>query len=81
MDNVSRCSQCIFDGVYAPTSVCLPFVVEEQFIAADQALRLYETLSASADPEHPLSHKVAIDLAHACIASGDVRRTWRAPSS
>jgi tetratricopeptide (TPR) repeat protein/CheY-like chemotaxis protein len=39
--------------------------------AAEQALRLHETLAASADPGKPVSHKIAVDLAHACLATGD----------
>ncbi|MCP5267604.1 MAG: response regulator [Zoogloeaceae bacterium] len=64
------------EGEYAAAvmdSLCLHAEGEPEKAkkAADQALRLYESLSASANPERPLSHKVAIDLAHACMASGD----------
>lgn len=39
--------------------------------AAEQALRLHEALVSSADPGKPMSHKIAVDLAHACLATGD----------
>lgn len=39
--------------------------------AAEQALRLHEALEEEAEPDKPLSHKIAVDLAHACLASGN----------
>ncbi|MFA7292915.1 MAG: response regulator [Rhodocyclaceae bacterium] len=39
--------------------------------AAAQALRLREALEEEAEPDKPLSHKIAVDLAHACLATGD----------
>ena len=39
--------------------------------AAEKALHLHESLTADADPAKPMSHKIAVDLAHACLASGE----------
>ncbi len=39
--------------------------------AVEQALHLHESLQAEGDPGRPMSHKVAVDLAQACLAAGD----------
>lgn len=39
--------------------------------AVEQALHLHESLRAEGDPGRPMSHKVAVDLAQACLAAGD----------
>lgn len=39
--------------------------------AKDEALRLHETLLTTPDQAQPLSNKIAIDLAQACLADGD----------
>lgn len=44
---------------------------EKAKAAAAQALKLHESLAASADPGKPMSQKIAVDLAHACFATGD----------
>jgi FimV-like protein len=63
-------------GVYAAAvmdSLCLQAEGEPEKArrAAEQALRLHEELAAEADPGQPMSHKIAVDLAHACLATGD----------
>jgi FimV-like protein len=63
-------------GVYAAAvmdSLCLQAEGEPEKAkrAAEQALQLHEELSAEADPGKPMSHKIAVDLAHACLATGD----------
>ncbi|HEX5801558.1 MAG TPA: response regulator [Azospira sp.] len=39
--------------------------------AMEDALRLHEALSAEGDPVRPMSTKIAVDLAQACLAAGD----------
>jgi len=39
--------------------------------AIEQALHLQESILAEGDPGKPISHKVAVDLAQACLAAGD----------
>lgn len=39
--------------------------------AMEDALRLHEALAAEADPVRPMSTKIAVDLAQACLAAGD----------
>ena len=63
-------------GIYAAAvmdSLCLQAEGEPEKAryAAEQALRLHEELAAEADPGQPMSHKIAVDLAHACLATGD----------
>lgn len=38
--------------------------------ATEQALALYENLAAESNPARPVSQKITIDLAHACLATG-----------
>lgn len=62
-------------GEYAATvldSLCLQAEGEPEKakLAAEQALRLHEALAAGADPTKPMSQKIAVDLAHACLATG-----------
>lgn len=38
--------------------------------AAEEALRLHNNLAASGDTNKAISHRIAVDLAHACLASG-----------
>lgn len=40
-------------------------------VAMEEALRLHEALAAEADPIRPMSNKIAVDLAQACLAAGD----------
>lgn len=39
-------------------------------LATEQALALHEALDAAGEPGKPLPHKIAVDLAHACLATG-----------
>lgn len=39
--------------------------------AMEDALRLHEALTAEGDPVRPMSTKIAVDLAQACLAAGD----------
>ncbi len=62
-------------GEYAAAvmdSLCLQVEGEPEKAkkAAEQALGLYEDLAAESAPAKPLSQKIAIDLAHACLAAG-----------
>lgn len=67
-------------GEYAATvmdSLCLfaEGEPEKAKMAAIQALNLHEVLAAEGEPSgKPLSQKIAIDLAHACLAAGETER-------
>lgn len=39
--------------------------------AVEEALRLHESLQAEGEPDKPMPHKIAVDLAQACLAAGD----------
>jgi FimV-like protein len=63
-------------GEYAATvmdSLCLQAEGEpgKARAAMEEALRLHQALAADADPVRPMSNKIAIDLAQACLAAGD----------
>ncbi|MBI2308301.1 MAG: response regulator [Rhodocyclales bacterium] len=44
---------------------------EKARAAVEEALRLHESLVRDSDPTRPVSHKVAVDLAQACLATGN----------
>ncbi|MFC5302075.1 response regulator [Azospira restricta] len=44
---------------------------EKARAAVAEALRLHEALERDGDPAKPISHKIAVDLAQACLAAGD----------
>jgi len=47
---------------------------EKAKMAAIHALNLHEALAAESEPGKPQSQKIAVDLAHACLAAGESER-------